>query len=92
MWELSVGGVCRRRWSRRLAAVMGAHGLRSRGGRVGRRTVTLENSRDFSLWPIMQLDLSLDDREKSGEGVVVTVGGLLLALRGGVEKREPRAE
>ena len=82
------GGVGRRRWNRRLAADLGTHDLRSRGGLVGRRTVDLVNSRDFSL----QLGLSLDDREKSGEGVAVKVGGLLLALRGGVEKREPRAE
>ena len=91
-WELSMGGVGRRRWNRRLAAVLGTHGLRSRGGLVGRRTVDLVNSRDFSLQLSLQLGLSLDDREKSGEGVAVKVGGLLLELRGGVEKREPRAE
>ena len=84
-WDLSMEGVGRRRWNRRLAADLGAHGLRSRGGLVGRRTVELVNSRDFSLPPSLQLGLLLDDREKSGEGVAVKVGGLLLALQRGVE-------
>ena len=91
-WELSMEGVGRRRWNRRLAAVLGTHGLRSRGGLVGRRTVDLVNSRDLSLQLSLELGLSLDDREKSGEGVAVKVGGLLLALQSGVEKRGPRAE
>ena len=91
-WELSMEGVGRRRWNRRLAAVLGTHGLRSRGGLVGRRTVDLLNSRDLGLQLSLQLGLSLDEREKSGEGVAVKVGGLLLALQRGVEKREPRAE
>ena len=89
-WELSMGGVGRRRWNRRLAweptaCVVG-------GGLVGRRTVDLVNSRYLSLQLSLQLGLSLDEREKSGEGVAVKFGGLFLALRRGVEKREPRAE
>ena len=80
-WELSRGGVGRRRWNRRLAAVLGTHGLRSRGGLVRRRTVDLVNSRDLSLQLGLQQGLSLDDREKSGEGVAVKVGGLLLGSR-----------
>ena len=91
-WELSMEEVGRRRWNRRLAAVLGTHGLRSREGLVGRRTVARVNSRDLGLQLSLQLGLSLDEREKSGEGVAVKVGGLLLALRRGVEKREPRAE
>ena len=91
-WELSMEGEGRRRWNRRLDADLGNHDLRIRGGLVGRRTDDPMNSRDFSLLPSLQLGLSLADREKSGEGVAVKVEGLLLELRGGVEKREPRAE
>ena len=91
-WELSMGGVGRRRWNLRLEVVLGTHGLRSRGGLVGRPTDDPVNSRDFSLQLSLQLGLSLADKEKSGEGVAVKVEGLLLELRRGVEKREPRAE
>ena len=90
-WELPMGRVGRRRWNRRLDADLGTHDLRIRGGLVGRRTDDPVNSRDFSLLPSLQLGLSLADREKSGEGVAGKVEGLLLELRGGVEKREPRA-
>ena len=91
-WELSMWGVGRRRWNRRLDADLGTHDLRIRGGLVGRRTDDPVNSRDFSLLPSLQLGLSLADREKSGEGVARKIEGLLLELQGGVEKREPREE
>ena len=84
-WDLSMEGVGRRRWNRRLAADLGAHGLRSLGSLVGRQTVEMVNSRDLGLQPSLQQGLLFDDREKSGEGVAVKVGGLLLALQRGVE-------